>query len=56
MRVLVGSCVELDGGGIPFAPLVEMMQGLAAELPGGELDAVLGPARAEIARLGPRAR
>lgn len=53
MRVLVGSCVEFDGGGIPFAPLVEMMQDLAAELPSGELDAVLGSARAEIGRLVP---
>ena len=52
-RVLVGSCVELDGGGIPFAPVVEMMRGLAAELPAGDLDAALGSARAEIGRLVP---
>jgi DNA-binding CsgD family transcriptional regulator/tetratricopeptide (TPR) repeat protein len=52
-RVLVGSCVELDGGGIPFAPVVEMIRALAAELPGAELDAVLGTARGEIGRLVP---
>ncbi len=52
-RVLVGSCIELDGGGIPFAPVVEMMRDLAADLPAGELDAVLGPARAEVGRLVP---
>ncbi len=52
-RVLVGSCIELDGGGIPFAPVVEMMRDLGAELPAGELDAALGPARAEVGRLVP---
>jgi DNA-binding CsgD family transcriptional regulator/tetratricopeptide (TPR) repeat protein len=52
-RVLVGSCVELGGGGIPFAPLVEVLRTLAGELPGGELDALLGPARGELARLLP---
>src|SRR5262249_3260929 len=52
-RVLMGSCVELDGGGIPFAPVVEMLQDVAAALPPEELDAVLGSARAEIGRLVP---
>ncbi|MGN6870554.1 MAG: helix-turn-helix transcriptional regulator [Solirubrobacteraceae bacterium] len=52
-RVLVGSCIELDGGGIPFAPVVEMMRDLAAELPAGELDAALGSARGEVGRLVP---
>ncbi|MGZ4221409.1 MAG: ATP-binding protein, partial [Solirubrobacteraceae bacterium] len=52
-RALVGGCVELDGGGIPFAPLVDMVRALAAELPAAELDAVLGSAREEIARLVP---
>jgi DNA-binding CsgD family transcriptional regulator len=52
-RVMVGSCVELDGGGIPFAPVVEMLHDVAAELSPGELDEVLGSARAEIGRLVP---
>ena len=52
-RVLVGSCIELDGGGIPFAPVVEMMRDLAAELPAGELGAALGSARPEVGRLVP---
>lgn len=52
-RVLLGGCVELGGGGIPFAPLVEMMRTLAGELSDGRLDTVLGPARAEIGRLVP---
>ena len=52
-RVLIGGCIELDGGGIPFAPVVEMIRSLAAELPAAELDAVLGKARGEIGRLVP---
>ena len=52
-RVLVGGCVELDGGGIPFAPVVEMIRSLAVELPATELDAVFGAARGEIGRLVP---
>jgi DNA-binding CsgD family transcriptional regulator len=52
-RVLIGSCVELDGGGIPLAPVVDMVRALAAETAPDELDALLGPARAEIGRLVP---
>ncbi len=52
-RVLIGGCVELDGGGIPFAPVVEMIRALAVDLPAADLDAVLGTARSEIGRLVP---
>ena len=52
-RVLVGGCVQLDGGGIPFAPFVDMLRTLAADLPPDELDTLLGSARAEIGRLVP---
>ncbi|HEY6525463.1 MAG TPA: AAA family ATPase [Solirubrobacteraceae bacterium] len=52
-RSLSGGCVELDGGGIPFAPVVEMLRALARDLPDDELDDLLGPARAEIGRLVP---
>ena len=53
VRSLVGGCVELDGAGIPFAPLVDMLRALARDMPTGELDALLGSARAEIGRLVP---
>jgi len=52
-RALAGSCVELDGGGIPLAPLVDVLRTLAAELPADELGTLLGPARGEIGRLVP---
>ncbi|HEX5193815.1 MAG TPA: AAA family ATPase, partial [Solirubrobacteraceae bacterium] len=53
LRVLTGGCVELGGGGIPFAPIVEMLRTLTRELPPPELEAVLGGARAELGRLVP---
>jgi predicted ATPase len=52
-RVLLGGCVELDGGGIPFAPLIDMFRTLAGDLQTDELDMLLGSARAEIGRLVP---
>jgi DNA-binding CsgD family transcriptional regulator len=52
-RVLAGGCVELDGGGIPFAPLVDMLRSLAGELDAQELETLLGSARTEIGRLVP---
>ena len=52
-RVLIGGCVELGGGGIPFAPLVDMIRALAGELSADRLDDMLGSARPEIGRLVP---
>ena len=52
-RALVGGCVELGGGGIPYAPVVDMLRMLASELEDDDLEALLGPARAEIGRLVP---
>jgi DNA-binding NarL/FixJ family response regulator len=53
VRVLVGGCVELDGGGMPFAPLVDMLRTLASDLQAEELGTVFGSARGEIGRLVP---
>ncbi|MEA2341456.1 MAG: hypothetical protein QOG11_1533 [Solirubrobacteraceae bacterium] len=52
-RVLVGGCVELGGEGVPFAPVVEVLRTLAADLPPDRLDALLGSARAGLGRLLP---
>ena len=52
-QALIGSCVELDGGGIPFAPLVDMFRALVTEFAPDELDALFGSARTEIGRLIP---
>jgi AAA ATPase domain len=53
VRVLRGGCVPLGEEGLPFAPVVEALRGLARDLDPGELDAVAGPARADLARLVP---
>jgi DNA-binding CsgD family transcriptional regulator len=53
VRVLRGGCVPLGEEGLPFAPVVEALRGLASQLDPAELAAVAGPARAELARLLP---
>jgi ATP/maltotriose-dependent transcriptional regulator MalT len=52
-RVLGGGCVPLGEEGLPFAPVIEALRGLADDLDADELQAVAGPARHELARLLP---
>src|SRR5258707_558705 len=52
-RVLVGSCVELGGAGLPFSPLADALRSLVRVTPPDQLDAFVGPARSELARLLP---
>src|SRR3954469_20378290 len=52
-RVLVGGCVELGGEGLPFMPLADALRSLMRDTPPEELDAFVGPARFELARLVP---
>jgi DNA-binding NarL/FixJ family response regulator len=51
--VLVGGCLALGGGGLPYAPFAEALRRLARARPPAELDAVVGDARGELARLVP---
>jgi DNA-binding CsgD family transcriptional regulator/tetratricopeptide (TPR) repeat protein len=53
VRVLRGGCVPLGEEGLPFAPVIEALRGLADQLDPAGLAAVAGPARAELARLLP---
>jgi predicted ATPase len=53
VRVLGGGCVLLGEEGLPFAPVIEALRGLAGDLDPAELQAVAGPARQELARLVP---
>jgi DNA-binding NarL/FixJ family response regulator len=52
-RVLAGSCIELGGEGLPFGPLAHAFRTLMRDTPPDELDALLGPARPEFARVLP---
>ena len=53
VRVLAGGCVPLGEEGLPFAPVIEALRGLADDLDPAELAAVAGPAREELGRLLP---
>ena len=53
VRVLRGVCIPLGGEGLPFAPLIEALRGLTRDVDPAELEAVAGPARADLARLVP---
>src|SRR3954449_5268864 len=52
-RVLAGSCIELGGEGLPFGPLAHAFRELMRDTAPEELDALLGPARSEFARVLP---
>jgi predicted ATPase/DNA-binding CsgD family transcriptional regulator len=52
-RVLPGACLELGGEGLPFAPLVDALRALVRTTDPEQLQAVLGPARRDLARLLP---
>jgi predicted ATPase len=52
-RVLRGGCVPLGEEGLPFAPVVQALRGLARDLDPAELEAVAGPAKHELDHLVP---
>ncbi len=53
VRVLVGGCVALDEGGLPWAPVVDALRGLVRSVEPQALDALIGIAGAELGRLLP---
>ena len=52
-HVLVGSCLDLAGGGMPYLPVAEALRGLARSVTPDELERVLGPARDDLAAIVP---
>ena len=52
-RVLAGACVSLAEGELPYAPVRSALRALARELEAEQLEALLGGAREELARLVP---
>ena len=55
-RVLVGGCLPLGTGGLPYAPFVEAFRALLRDVDPGAMPALLGPNRGELARLMPEIR
>jgi predicted ATPase len=53
MRVLVGACANIGDGGVPYGPIVDALRTLVRDLDPEELDAVVGSARPDLARLVP---
>src|SRR5918997_5191460 len=51
-RVLVGQCLDLEEGGLPYAPVVDILRTLERELTAEEGAATLGPLRAMLGRAG----
>lgn len=52
-RTVCGACLELVDRALPYAPIVEILRNLARTLTADELEEVVGPARADLARLLP---
>jgi DNA-binding CsgD family transcriptional regulator/tetratricopeptide (TPR) repeat protein len=47
-RVLVGHCLDLEEGGLPYAPFVDILRTLERELPADEGGATIGPLRTAL--------
>jgi predicted ATPase len=52
-RVLVGHCVPVGGGALPYAPIVEALRTLLGEIGVGAVRELVGPSWPELARLVP---
>jgi DNA-binding CsgD family transcriptional regulator/tetratricopeptide (TPR) repeat protein len=53
MRVLAGGCLPVGEGALPYAPIVEALRSLAAELGADAVRELAGPSWPELARLLP---
>src|SRR5918995_6040241 len=51
--LLVGECLDIGTGGLPYLPIVEAFRRLARTSPPGTLDAALGTGRRELVALVP---
>jgi len=52
-RVLVGGCVPVGDGALPYAPIVEILRALVADVGAGAVRELVGPSWPELARLLP---
>ena len=52
-RTLLGRCLDLVGGAAPYAPVTDALRQLVGELERDDVSRLLGPSRAELARILP---
>jgi len=52
-RVLTGGCLPFGDSALPYAPIVEALRALVADLGAGEVRGLIGPSWPELARLQP---
>jgi ATP/maltotriose-dependent transcriptional regulator MalT len=52
-RVLTGACADIGDGGVPYGPVGEILRQLVRELEAAEVERIIGPARADLARIVP---
>ncbi len=52
-RTLLGHCLDLGGGAAPYAPVTDALRQLVGQLERDEVSRLLGPSRAELARILP---
>jgi DNA-binding NarL/FixJ family response regulator len=52
-RVLLGGCLDIGDGGLPFLPIAEMLRTLVRAIPAARLDELVGPAWRELALISP---
>ena len=52
-RVLLGGCLDLGEGAVPYAPIVEALRGLIRRTDPADLETVIGHGRSELARIMP---
>ena len=52
-QVLLGSCIPLSGGGLPYGPTVDALRPLTRDLDPAELKELLGPTFDDLTRLLP---
>ncbi len=53
VQLLAGGCLDLGDGALPYGAFVEAMRSWLRTVPPAEADRLIGPARAELARLLP---
>jgi ATP/maltotriose-dependent transcriptional regulator MalT len=53
IRVLYGGCIPVGEGTLPYAPIVEALRALLADLGGDQVRALIGPSWLELAHLLP---